>query len=299
MSVPIGQDLSFVGLLADRRVISKHSVWTLAFDLYHGEDPVDADGDVTVSVWSMPTREDEVSEEILSRVATRVDLGQYRTEMSSVETSRIGFYVVRWEYEVNSAAQVFEGYLEIGEPSPTYDGLSEGGKEIIGQVSNMLADLFDSPYGGPHLQVYFQSRFGRERMAQLFMLGLGRLNTVSQPLTTYTGDSFPYDSYGPLLVRATYVEVLKHLIRSYVEQPDTQGVVVARLDRRDYMSRWQAVLAMEERDLKAQMDTFKIAHMGLGRARVLVSGGVYGSYGPTRLPYSAAQARPWARSHWW
>jgi hypothetical protein len=92
------------------------------------------------------------------------------------------------------------------------------------------------------------------------------------------------------------VEVIKHLMRSYVEQPDAQGIATARLDRRDYLQRWQVMFQIESDELKQLQDVFKIAHMGLSSPTVLVSGGVYGNYGPTRLVGSAA-ARPryWAR----
>ena len=54
---------------------------------------------------------------------------------------------------------------------------------------------------------------------------------------------------------------------------------------------------MEEDDLKKMLDVFKIAHMGLGRPHVLVSGGVYGNYGPTRIASGSWASRPryWAR----
>jgi len=61
------------------------------------------------------------------------------------------------------------------------------------------------------------------------------------------------------------------------------------------MSRWQAVLEWESKDFASQLETFKIANMGLGRGRVLISGGVFGNYGPTRFPGLAAQSRSWGR----
>jgi hypothetical protein len=170
-------------------------------------------------------------------------------------------------------------------------------KGVVEAVWMRFADLFDSPGGGPNLMVYFQSRFGRGRIAQLLGVALNRLNIVAQPHTTYTltgppdGNEFPLAKWGGLLDQATYIEVLKHLIRSYTEQPEAPGVNIARLDRRDYAQRWQTVLEAEERDYRDMLDNFKIAHMGFSRPRVLVSGGVYGSYGPTRLAASAA-ARP-------
>jgi hypothetical protein len=170
-------------------------------------------------------------------------------------------------------------------------------KGVVEAVWLRFADLFDSPTGGPHLQVYFQTRWNRGRIAQLLQIAMQKLNLMAQPHMTYAvDDKFPLTQWGGLLDELTYIEALKHLIRSYAEQPMAEGVAVSRMDRRDYMQRWQEVLALETEDARPMTENFKIAHMGLSKPRVLASGGVYGNYGPTRIAGSAA-ARPryWAR----
>ena len=148
---------------------------------------------------------------------------------------------------------------------------------------------------------YFQNNFGRDRISNpLLRIAVGRLNTMAQPMMTYTIEAnqkpFPLDQWGPLLETTLYVETLKHLVRSYVEQPQFIGGQVTRLDRRDYMDRWASIQRDEEAMLERQLDVFKITHIGLGRPRVLASGGVYGRYGPTRITGSvAARPRYWAR----
>jgi hypothetical protein len=128
----------------------------------------------------------------------------------------------------------------------------------------------------------------------LLQLALGKLNSAAQPYQTYTLTTFPVTQWGALLERALYIEVLRHLIRSYTEMPSPNGVNVARMDRSAYANAYRDLLKDEYDDFQAQFDVFKIAHMGLGRPSILVSGGVFGSYARTRLPISAA-----ARGHMW
>jgi hypothetical protein len=234
-----------------------------------------------------------------NRAATNPAAGIYEILLSSGDTAVAGLYSITWTYTVGSVAQTYLGYIEIGPSAPAYDHLDPAMKVLIDDVWLRFSDCFDSPNGGPNLQTYFQTHWSRGRVAQLARIAVGRLNTMAQPFQTYTIESpseFPLAQWGPLLESMTYVECLRHLIRSYVEQPELTGGQVTRLDRRDYMDRWGIILKDEESVLKGQLDTFKIRNMGFGRPRVLVSGGVYGRYGPTRFAGSvAARPRYWTR----
>lgn len=282
---------SFAEQLGDRTVVSQYSIEPIGLVIHKAGVVADADANsVTVRMTSL-----DDTEVVFERQAERTEEGTYETLLSSEETSRPGIWKVTFTYGLDGAPQTFVALLEVGESSPAYDRLDVGFKAIVESAWVRFADLFDSPYGGPHLQVYFQSRFTRNRMAQLLQIAVNRLNTIAQPHMTYSLDPevnvFPYAQWGGLLDQLLYIEAIKHLVRSYTEQPETQNVTVARQDRRDYMDRWLRVLQMETEDATSALEVFKIANMGLSRPRVLVSGGVYGNYGPTRLPMSAA-ARP-------
>lgn len=140
-------------------------------------------------------------------------------------------------------------------------------------------------------------------MAQLMGVALSKLNGMAQPWSSYTldgqnGPAFPLQFWGGLLASMTYVEAIKHLIRSYTEQPQFQGPGIARQDRRDYAQRWRQVLEDEQAEVKSQLDVFKIRHIMTGSPRVLVSGGAYGNYAPTRIAGSVA-ARPRMFARWY
>lgn len=283
--------LSFAGMLGEMRYISQYAVDTVGIVIHRQGVPTNADGDVTLTMKSLA----ETPVEVLSGTADHVAEGTYEFTLTTAATATPGVYRLDWEFELDGNAEQITTLVEVGEQSAAYDALSDDFKALVESVWIRFADLFDSPFGGAHLQVYYQTRFGRGRMAQLLSVALGKLNTVSQPTMTYTlgpdGTIFPLAQWGAVLESGLYIEVIKHLMRSYVEQPEALGVNIARLDRRDYLQRWQTILNMEQADYEAQLEHFKIRHMGLGRARVLVAGGVYGNYSPTRLPHSAA-ARP-------
>jgi hypothetical protein len=287
---------TFADQLGERQYVSQYAADKVGVVVHKAGVPADADANlVTVT---MKTLDDVTT--VFSRDADHPATGTYETTLLSSESATPGLYKLTWDYTVDSTPQSYVGIVEVGEASPTYDSLSIGFKGIVESAWMRFADLFDSPVGGPHLQVYFQSRFTRGRMAQLLNIAVGKLNTYAQPHTTYSldtsGKPFPFEQWGGLLDEALYIEALKHLIRSYVEQPAAEAVSVSRLDRRDYMQRWADVLQMEQVDFKEQAEVFKIAHMGLSKSRVLVGGGVYGNYGPTRIAGSvAARPRYWAR----
>lgn len=280
----------------ERQYVSRYANDVLGLAVQVAGVPGDVDGNaVTVRMVNEAT-----GTEVFERQATREGTGLYETSLTGEESGTVGNFRVEWSYSIGGVAETYTTYIAVGEVSPTYDRLTPGLKAVVDSVWMRFADLFDSPYGGPNLQTYFQSHFGRERIAQLMRIGAGRLNTMAQPHQTLTVDgptpNFPLDAWGPMLETATYIEVLKHLRRSYVEQPAFVGGNVTRLDRRDYLDRWGQILDDEEGMFKGQLDTFKISMMGLGKPKVLVSGGVYGRYGPTRFAGSvAARPRYWTR----
>ncbi len=287
--------------IRERKYISQFGTDVLGLALKPGGEDRNADGDVTVSLIREAVGS-TVAVTVFSRVATNIATGLYETSLTSQETAVPGLYTVVWNYEILSQSQEYRTFAEVGQSAPAYDALPWEMKELVDITWIRFADLFDSPGGGPNLMTYFQTNFGRQRMAELLQIAVGTLNTIAQPHQSYglgvlpNEKPFPVTQWGPLLEKSLYIESVKHLIRSYVEQPMFVGGSVTRLDRRDYMDRWRMVLQDEERTFEKQLEVFKISNMGLGKAAVLVSGGVYGRYGPTRLAGSvAARPRMWTR----
>ena len=226
-----------------------------------------------------------------NQTAVRKSAGVYQIQFTGEQTSIPNFYVLTWSFNLSTSPETTETYIQVGAKNPAYDNLQPAMQDIVQSVYNRFADMFDSPQGGPHLQIFFQTNFSLGRIAQLLKIALGFLNTMAQPYANYQLEDpgeFPYQLWGPLLEEALYIECIKHLIRSYVEQPMPQGLTIARQDRRDYMDRWTNVLNIEMEMFKPQLETFKISHMGLSRPRVLLSGGVFGNISPVRFAGSAA-----------
>lgn len=285
----------------ERRYFGRNTVQLVGLSLIgaDGSTPIDADGDVTLT-WFLQDASGET--QVFQRVAEHPATGLYEVTLTAEDTATLGNYRGLWTYTLNGGDESYPVYAVVGESNPTYDQLPTVFKEVVDNVWIRFADLFDSPAGGPHLQTYYQAHWSRGRMAQFMGMALRRLNVISQPHQTHTidgngGPVFPVASWGGLLELVTYIEAVKHLRRSYLEQPDVQlAGGVSRLDRTAYFQKWGEILQEAEQDLKSAQDTFKIAFMMMGTPQVLVSGGVYGRYGPTRIAGSvAARPRYWTR----
>lgn len=285
-----------IAALTERVYVSQFSSPVFGLNIYKDGAEHDPDTDVDVTL----VKEEDGST-VVTKVAEQTDTGRFQVALTSANTQDVGYYTLRWTYQIDGNDEVFESYLDVGPSSPAYDSLDEDVRDIVDIVWLKFADLYDSPDGGPHAQVYLQTHFSRGRFAQLLDAALRRLNVQSQPKTVYTlsaqdGKKFPVAQWGGMLEQALYIEVIKHLRRIYTEQPEVVGVNVARMDRRDYLNRWGTILADEEDEFVRSLEAFKISHMGLGRAHALVTGGSYGTYGPTRTArYEAARPRYWSR----
>lgn len=292
--------------LVDRAYISRYAIEVVGLETFISGVPADPDGQAVTATFY---REDNSNPPIdpptpslttiSAQAATWVSTGTFTATLHSSDTQTPGYYIIKWDFLVSSHAEETVTFFEVGPAAPVYDSLGQDMKTIVDNVWIRFADLFDSPEGGPNLQTYYQTNWSRGRMAQLMIQAINRLNTIGQPKVAYTAyppSEFPIASFGGLLELALYCECVKHLIRSYTEQPDPAGIPITRMDRRAYVAGWRDILAMEQVDLKSAEDVWRIQNMNLGRARVLVSGGAYGRFSPNRLPVSAA-ARPrfWSR----
>lgn len=208
------------------------------------------------------------------------ETGVYETYLTPQFTREKGPKTLEWSYTLGEDTLTFEDEVLVVDPMPFYDSLNESEQLVVEEVTYLFGDLFDSTNGGAFLSENFQTHFDYERIAQLGRRALQKINTSYQPLTDFSfgpgaGQRLPQRYHG-LLVTATYVEVLRHLIRSYVEQPEFRGMNVTYTDRRDYINRWKMVLDDEKEDLKNAISFFKREQLGLGGGALLVAGGIFG-----------------------
>jgi hypothetical protein len=298
--------VSAPGDLTEYQYHSQFSADPVGIILNVGGNLTDPDDQaVTVSMWQVPTPGTEVQQlpaALFGPVATtRQAVGIYQYTFLSAQTSAPGYYRLDWQFSLNGAPVTDSTFIEIGPASPAYDSLPENMRQIVEDVTLKFWDGFDSPQGGPNLRMWYQSHFGRGRIAQLLIQTIQHLNVSGQPVNWYTatgrnsdgtaGSMFPLRGWEGLINSALTVEVIKHLMRAYVEDPDIQGAVQARVVRRDYLDRWERMLNIEERDFKRQYDTFKIRQMFIATPRVLVAGGAYANFSPIRMVGSVV-ARP-------
>jgi hypothetical protein len=171
--------------------------------------------------------------------------------------------------------------------------------EVVAQhVWNLLEDCFDSEMGGPWLRDMTLSYFDRGKVEQFIPYALLEVNNTP-PSTELLVDTFVriiYDVDGvtpidaeaeesiPVIALGTLIQVIRHLMRSYVEQPANMGAEVAFEDRRDYLQRWQLILQDLEGEWQRMLALWKRQFYHFGKSSLLVhskAGRVYGQQSPS------------------
>lgn len=166
---------------------------------------------------------------------------------------------------------------------------------IAGEVWNLLEDCFDSEEGGPWLRDMTLSFFDRTKIKQFIPYAMLEINNTS-PLTSIDLGTFVTITYGPdtvtpvgavptddipIVVMGTLIQVIRHLMRSYVEQPANMGSEIAFEDRRDYLQRWQIILQDLVPDFQRMLILWKRQFLNLGKSALLVhskAGRLYGTH---------------------
>jgi hypothetical protein len=192
------------------------------------------------------------------------------------DTAQLGeySYVVQFTLvtgEVRSVRGTFEVVDPFNLPAPT-------GEEMIAElVWHELEDLFDSEEGGPWLRDVTLRYFDKRKMPQFIADGLLNINVTppdtNLPISTFTtlqADGSLDPDY-PILVHATLLAVIRHLMRSYVEQPNPTGAQVVFEDRRDYLQRWMQYYQIEEAHFLRIVTLWKRQFIQLGKSKMLVT----------------------------
>lgn len=192
-------------------------------------------------------------------------------------TTELGHYPVVASFTTENGAiksvradfETIDPFAEI-EPSASW--------VVANDAWEKFEDCFDAEEEGPWLRDMTLNVFNKRKMEKFIDDALFDINRQHPP-TSLGIDTFVTESPAgmhlsadlPLLTQGMVIQIIRHLMRSYVEQPNPVGAQIAWHDRRDYLQRWREVLAEEKEQYKRMLALYKREYMGLGATRTLVS----------------------------
>ena len=241
----------------------------------------DADANPTVDI----IRLSDATTVVNDAVSTKDGTGLYSYKVSPASVTSIkGEYRADWTYTLSGQTREYETEFEVVEEMFHWDSLIATERQLVENVYLRLGDLFDSKEGGPYLQNLPQSTFGYETIARLMITEALPYINLAKPPAFIPGfqvgkgatKPFPEGWYG-LLEQATFWAVLKHLSRSYIEQPDPQGITTGRLSRSSYRTEWATEAATEKIQLDLMLGQLKRSFRFSTHRALLVAGGMFPS----------------------
>jgi hypothetical protein len=146
-------------------------------------------------------------------------------------------------------------------------------------------DCFDSDLGGPHLRDETLAYFEPSKIEKFIAEGLLEVNLwppftnldlsyfttqVIDPDPALPPGSMQADPDRYVIALGTELAIIRHLMRSYVEQPAPQGANIVYQDRRDYLQRWQQIYQLEKAEWDRVVALWKRQFLNLGKSSLLV-----------------------------
>lgn len=180
-----------------RKFVSLNGTGYIAISIQQGKDAVDPDPDtLQVTIWFNDVLTDPSTtnpygtavQTVTASSITRDDVGKYHYLMGPSLTANRGLLTAIWTYQVNGVAFQFIDHLQVLDPMPTYDSLTDAEKLTVEQVTWMFGDMYDSTEGGPHLIEEFQTHWNYERIAQMLHIAVMKMNYIGNfgnPPTTW------------------------------------------------------------------------------------------------------------------
>ncbi len=135
-----------------------------------------------------------------------------------------------------------------------------------------LEDCFDSEYGGTWLRDQSLANFQRSKIGAFVPDVLLEINAI-MPQSEYDINSFPWSTddgtaiFGWGLLLAT----IRHLMRSYTEQPQQTNSPVPWMDRTGYQQAWSVIYQIEKERYDELVRLFKVRTYADNGAALLVA----------------------------
>jgi hypothetical protein len=147
---------------------------------------------------------------------------------------------------------------------------------VAAKVWEKIEDCFDSEFGGPWLRDQTLNFFNRNKVIDFVDEALMDINLYHPPTDLTISDFMTKRSDGtyaqlPLLVEACFLAVVRHLMRTYVEQPTPEGAQIVYEDRRDYVQRWGTIYQIEYQLFDHWAKLYKRQFLHLGNSKLLVA----------------------------
>jgi hypothetical protein len=214
--------------------------------------------------------------------------------LAYAQTDQVGHYICVATFElVDGTTKSTKSDFEVFDPFEVVDTPI---RVVADGVWTKLEDCFDAENEGPWVQDMTLNYFREEKMEKFINDALFDINYQNPPTAVDVGSFVtttggPTSNY-PLLVQGVFIQVLRHLMRSYVEQPMPTGAQIAWQDRRDYLQRWQSMYELELVQYERWLALWKRGFLQLGHSKLLVSAKA------GRLIPAPMRARSAGRGYW-